>query len=58
MMKDTVKTGGSDMQTQGNTAMSGKPPATDQQFLHCILELTARNELGEARRRLNEYLKA
>ena len=58
MTEQTYKTGGSDNQTHANTALSGKPPAMDQQFLQGILELTARNELGEAYRRLNEYLRA
>ena len=40
------------------TSLSGKPPPTDQRLLQDILELTARNELGEAHRRLDEHLKA
>ena len=56
MPEQTYKTGGSDNQTHANTALSGKPPATDQKLLQEILELTARNEYGEVRRRLNEHL--
>jgi len=53
MTEDTVETGG-----HGDTSLSGKPPPTDQRLLQDILELTARNELGEAHRRLDEHLKA
>jgi len=52
--EETVKTGGSDIQTHGSKAPSRKPPATDRQLLQDILELTARNELAEAHRRLNK----
>jgi hypothetical protein len=44
--EETVKTGGSDRQTYGNTPLSVKPPATEEQIrsalLRDLLELTAR----------------
>jgi hypothetical protein len=48
MTEQTVKTGGSSKQTQGNAALSVKPPATEQDIrsvlLQDVLELTARLE--------------
>ena len=57
--EETVKTtGGSNIQARGSKTPSGKRPATDCQLLQDILELTARNELAEAQRRLNDRANA